>query len=541
MAGHSGRGALGGSTTAPPDDVLASRAAVPAAREAGPVMAAGPVQTQAPEAGTAGPLVSPRGPVTAGGAPPAPRPRWLVLLPALLPGLLMLVVGRLRAGNPALGWDENATYLVSQRTVGEIIEQARHLDGVIAPYYLFMHGWTALFGTSELALRAPSLITVALGVALVGELGRRLFEPGVGLLAGLLLVAVPQLSRYAQDARVYGFAFLFAVLATLLLHRAIRRPGRGPWVAYAAAVTLLGLAHIIALLVLLGHAFVVFARWRRHRDGVLRRWLTGTALALLPVLPLVALGMTQRGDQLDWIKPVGWHTLATAPGEVFLSAAAALLIIGLALIARWPDRQLLAGLWVTAAAPPVVLLAASLLTSPVWVPRYVMFVLAPLALLAAVALRGMPLRAAVALVLLAAVALPAHLAARGPNSHHGPNFRAISRIIASQQQPQDGIVYAGAGNWSLRAGVDYYLRGTAAPRDVLLSRSAAEVAQLGARECADVAACLGATPRVWLVRMWQTERPLAGAGPAEPVLRARYRQIGAWRVSKGTVALYQRR
>jgi mannosyltransferase len=464
-----------------------------------------------------------------------------VVVPALLPGLLMLLVGRVGAGNPALGWDENATYLVSQRTIGEILRQAGNLDGVIAPYYLFMHGWTAVFGTSELALRTPSLLTVALGVALTGELGRRLFGPGVGLLAGLMLVAVPQLSRYAQDARAYGFVFLFAVLASLLLHRTTRRPGWGPWIGYAAAVTLLGLAHIVALLLLVGHGFLLLARGRWRPDPALRRWLTVTTLAVLPVLPLVALGLTQRGDQLDWIKPVGWQALAAAPGDVFLSAAAGLLIIGLAITARWPDRPLLVGLWVTALTPPAALLAVSLVTAPLWVPRYVLFVLAPLAMLAAVALRGMPLRAAATLGLLIAVAIPAHLTARGPNSHHGPNFRAIAGVIAARQQPGDGIVYARAGNWSLRAGVGYYLRGTTAPRDLLLWRPAAQVGRLGATECPDTAGCLGTTTRVWVVRMGQTDTPAAGVGPAATPLRERYRQIGTWKVSKGTVGLFERR
>ena len=119
--------------------------------------------------------------------------------PAVLPALLMLLVGRVGLRRPSVGWDENATWLASRRTAGQIVELATHFDGVISPYYLFMHFWTAVFGDSELALRAPSLIAVALGVGVSAELGRRLFGPAVGLLCGLLLVTVPQLSRYAQD------------------------------------------------------------------------------------------------------------------------------------------------------------------------------------------------------------------------------------------------------------------------------------------------------------------------------------------------------
>src|SRR3954462_2227531 len=199
-------------------------------------------------------------PITA----PAPTPvssgrRWQatlwVWLPSVGPALLMLVVGRYRLRNPTLGWDENATWIASQRTPGQIVDLAKHFDGVISPYYMFMHFWTAAFGDSEFWLRAPSLIAVTLGVGVSAELGRRLFDPAVGLLGGLLLVTVPQLSRYAQDARAYGLAFLFATLATLLLYHALRQLSWARWIGYGVTVTLLGLSHILGLLVLIAHAY----------------------------------------------------------------------------------------------------------------------------------------------------------------------------------------------------------------------------------------------------------------------------------------------
>ena len=53
---------------------------------------------------------------------------------------------------------------------------------------------------------------------------------------------------------------------------------------------------MLALLVLSGHAFVVLSRWWTGRDRALLRWLVVTAVAVLPVLPFVYLGLTQRGS-----------------------------------------------------------------------------------------------------------------------------------------------------------------------------------------------------------------------------------------------------
>jgi mannosyltransferase len=453
----------------------------------------------------------------------------------------MLVAGRFRLRQPTLGWDENATWIASQRTPGQIVDLARHFDGVISPYYMFMHFWTAVFGDSEPAMRAPSLLAVAAGVGVAGELGRRLFTPGVGLFGGLLLVLVPQLSRYAQDARAYGLAFLFATVATLLLYRAVQRPGWGRWIAYAVLVTLAGLAHMLSLLVLSGHAYVVLSRWWTGRDRALLRWIVVTAVALVPVLPLVHLGLTQRGDQLDWIPAMSLDKVWAAPGAIFGSAAAGLLLIGIALTVRGPDRQVTRELAVLATLPPIVLIAVSFVTSSLWVPRYVLFVVPMICLLAAAALRGLRLRTLLALVLLAGITIPAQREVRGPASHMGADFRAIAGIIEREQQSGDVIVYGTSGTWSLRAGIDYQLRDQQHPRDVLLITPAAEVGELNAVQCADPVACLGQSRRVWFFRQWQTGAPLSDAGPLTEALTSDYRQVQVWHATKATLVLLERR
>ena len=478
---------------------------------------------------------------------PLPRP-LLVWVPSLAPALLMLLVGRIGLRRPAVGWDENATWLASGRTVGQIVDLARHFDGVISPYYMFMHFWTSVFGDSEFWLRAPSLIAVALGVGISAELGRRLFGPAVGLLGGLLLVTVPQLSRYAQDARAYGLAFLFAALATLLLHRALRQPSWPRWIGYGVTVTLLGLSHILALLVLVGHAYAVLTRARRDPAGVRPlRWAVVTVVAVLPVLPFVYLGLTQRGSQLDWLPPMTVRQVLEAPGDIFGAAAVGLLLIGLALVARHRDERVLREFAVLAVAPPAVLMGVSFVSSSLWVPRYVLVVVPVVCLGAAVSLRAVPLRAIVALLLLAGVGYPAQQRLRGQTSHMGPDFRTVGRLLERNQQPGDVIVYGSSGAWSLRAGIDYQLRGRAKPSDVLLRTPAAEVGELDAVQCADKVACLGAAQRVWFFR-WQAPgkeltatAPLADAGGLGTVLTSQYSVAGVWRATKANLILFERR
>ncbi|MFI7601126.1 glycosyltransferase family 39 protein [Actinoplanes sp. NPDC049681] len=473
-------------------------------------------------------------------AAPARR-LWPVLYPSVLPALAMVAVGAIGLTRPALGWDEHATWSAAERTPGQIVDLARSMDGVIAPYYLFLHFWSTAFGDSVAVLRLPSLIAVVLGVGLVGELGRRLFGPGVGLTGALIVVAVPQLSRYAQEARAYGIAFFFGVLATLLLYVAVGRPTWWRFAAYGTALTLLGCTHMMGLLVLAGHAVAVAVRWWAGHDRRLPvRWLVVVLAAIALVSPLIRLGLGQRGTQLEWIAPMDLHQVLIAPGVIFGAPTAGLLIVGLAFAARSDQPLLLGELAALAAFPPVVLIAVSFVTSPLWVPRYVLVVIVPLALLAAVALRGLRWRTAVALLLIVASGFEVHQAVREPDAHGGMDFRRAAAIITAGQRPGDGVVYGRVGTWSLRAGLDYELRHREKPADLLLRRSAAEAGGLDAVECPELT-CFD-TARVWYVGARRAGDPMADMGDAlRAKFAAEYRRTGYWLLPLGTIATYERR
>ncbi|WFF06922.1 glycosyltransferase family 39 protein [Micromonospora sp. WMMD1076] len=175
----------------------------------------------------------------------------------VVPGLLTLVVTLAGIGHAQPWRDELATWSAATRPVPDLVRMTRTIDAATGPYYLLMHGWTALAGTSPTALRLPSALAVAVAAALTARLGAVLVGRRAGLLAGLLFAVLPVTSRYGQEARPYALATLLAVLATLLLVEALRRPGRWRWAGYAVAVAALGLFHLLALTLLAAHALVV--------------------------------------------------------------------------------------------------------------------------------------------------------------------------------------------------------------------------------------------------------------------------------------------
>ena len=477
------------------------------------------------------------------------RQSWMRLLPALVPGALMLCVGLVGAGRPTLSWDEVTSAEVSQRSVGQIWETVQNIDAVFGFYYVFLHFWGDLVGTSELQLRLPSILAMAAGVAVAAELARRLFTPLAGLVTGLILVALPNTSRYAAEARPYAFVCFLSVLALLLLIGAVRRGAAYRWILYGLSVTLLGLFHLVALTTLAAHAALVgLHAWRLRRWRPAAVWGGTLAAAVVPLLPLAYLGATQEDTQLHWVDPLTLGAIRHMPTGIVGSKEAAWLLIGLVALASWRPMRRLAPIAVLAFGPLVALAVVSALISPMWVARYLLVILGPVAMLAAVAVVGGRdgwsrlggLRIVAVLLLLFAAALPAQRAVRAPAAKNGPDYRGVAAVIAARQQPGDVIVYP-PKNRAIRAGTDYYLsREPAAPADPLVRVPSARTGWLIAEEYTDDAKRLAGAERIWLVVGDRRDDPVTARRTLARLLTRGYEQTGLWHPNRATVALYTR-
>jgi mannosyltransferase len=472
-----------------------------------------------------------------------PRLAWAgPTLAWAVPTVLTAGVAGYQAGRPGLWRDELATWSTATRTGPEIIELGRHIDGVLVPYYLLMHVWIGWFGDSPRTMRVPSLLAMIALTAVVALLARHFWGPAAGLLAGLVTAVLPTTSRYAQEARGYALAMLFAALATLLLIKALQAPRWWRWIAYAIGVLLAGLAHLLCLLVLPGHLVFVLAERRRRALW----WLPAAGSAAAVVLLVVHDGLGQRGEQLNWLGRAHLATLAGLPESLFGSAAVGGAVLALAVfaLAQRPARPA-ALLWTTAVLPIGLLYAYDQLVTPVFVGRYLLFAVPLLAALAGAGLRLLrpPLALAVVLVI-GLLGWPAQSADR---REHSPfDYAAAAAVIAAGEHPGDGVIYAPRAGWQLvDTGLEYYLRGRA-PRDVLLTRDETANASLWAIECADPAACLNGTQRVWVVAADNLNPEFTATAtnqlsPAEKTALHAYDQSATWRVEGFTVALYTRR
>jgi mannosyltransferase len=475
--------------------------------------------------------------------PRAARPHLAWAVPVVVTAL---VVGY-QAGRPDPWRDEFATWSAATRTVPEILALGRHIDGVIVPYYLFLHVWIGWFGDSVIAMRVPSILASVATAGVVAVLARRFWGNAAGLLGGLLFAVLPTTSRYAQEARGYAIATLFATLGTLVLARSLSRSRWWHWAGYGLCVALAGLAHLTSLLLLAGHLVAVLTAVRR--DGRRRAlwWLLAAAAGTGVVLVLTRHGLGQHDVQLEWLKRATATDLANAAGTVFEvpilgGAVPALALFALRRDGRGPATVGAALLWFAVLLPVGLLYAYDQWITPIFVGRYLIFVVPLLCALAGAGLTTLSLPVAgVVLVVLSMIALPEQNEIRREHSPY--DYRAAANVIATNERPGDGIIYAPRDGWQLvDAGLSYYLRDRA-PRDVLLKQDAVRNDSLWATECDDPAACLQGVRRVWVVAAdnldpWFQATATNQLGYAEQAALDPYRRLISWRVEGFTVVLF---
>ncbi|MFI9643682.1 glycosyltransferase family 39 protein [Micromonospora sp. NPDC051925] len=471
--------------------------------------------------------------------PPEPLDApWLRHLARLLPMAIVGVLGALGLHRPGLWEDELATWGMVSVGFDDCVAVLRNVDASVGPYYLLMRGWVALAGSSDVALRMPSLLAMAAAAGLVAAIGLRIGGLRVGLVAGVLFAVLPTTSRYAQEARPYALAVFAATLATLLLIRLRERPRFLRHLGYAAVVTLLGLLHLVGLLLLPAHAAVAWRTAARRRTFF--GWLGAAVAGVLPVLPVLWLARRQTGTQLHWIPPVTVDRLADTPEALFggpLLAGAVLALAFLGMSMR--QRAAVATAWLM--LPTLGLLVAAQLT-PLWLPRYLLFTVPAWALVAALALRRSSLlRGTAAMLAIGLLGIPVQVEIRG-GSGHSQGTKDVAAVLRANADPGDVLVYGpfDAGDQrTSRDAVNRYVDESRRPRDVLLTVPARRQGTVGARECADrdVPVCLGRPDRVWIVRKGAFDNPVQRIGPAKEAALKPYALERTWRVRGFSIAL----
>jgi hypothetical protein len=253
----------------------------------------------------------------------------------------------------SLWYDEANTYFTSRLPWPKLLDRLRY-DSHPPLYYVFLNTWTSVFGTSLVALRAPSVLFGAaaiLGVYLftVEALRGRAGIDGVqqsplpkvretGLWAAALVAVSAFQIHAAWEVRPYGMDVALAAFSSWILLRALHaRSGRLVlWVLYALLVLLFSYTHYFALFTVVAQALFVLgyltvqARQDRQSRGLFGRLLRRpqllpalltAGLIILGWLPGLQVFLEQRRHVQAgyFVPPVSWFAARTYAYHMFIT------------------------------------------------------------------------------------------------------------------------------------------------------------------------------------------------------------------------------
>jgi hypothetical protein len=316
-------------------------------------------------------------------------------------GLLLLVV--FRSWVMPLGssfWlDETATFWIVKNGPREIVSRwSQWGTAQSLPYSWIAWAGMALGGRSEIALRLPSVLAMALATFLLFQLASHLLGEDAAWPTVLIFLSSEEVAFAAVDARPYAFALLTLIASTLFLVRWMQT-GRNVFaLGYAVLVPLTVYFHFFFAIAFLSHVTYMLYRLRtgapvRRRSIVLVLLIAGLLLTphsvrsirLMHEAHALSFSSTPRLDELfaRLIPPV--LTFGVLVGALL----ARVLLRELRFVRGFNNRPasaLILSWWLL---PILTLFVVSIFTpAKVFVGRYVLSASPALALIAGAAIKG---------------------------------------------------------------------------------------------------------------------------------------------------------
>lgn len=200
-----------------------------------------------------------------------------------------LGIGLFRLGEPSLWFDEAYSWYNISGDWKHYAQEVTHGEdcgGFVNSLLLKL--WTGAVGTSEFAMRLPSVFYFAGLVLVLIEIGRELGSVRAGCCAAFLALVHPEVVVWARQVRAYSLEMLLTALFLLLLIRYSRAYDRRRGAVLAFAASLLSVVHVFGVFVVAGGGlFLLLKQLVRGAEGT-RAWKLWAVWPTLVPLPLLA-------------------------------------------------------------------------------------------------------------------------------------------------------------------------------------------------------------------------------------------------------------
>ncbi len=319
--------------------------------------------------------------------------RIITILAPVACGVLYLILCFNNIRN-AIWFDESYSAYLIRFNPAKIIELTA-VDVHPPLYYLLLKGWSAIFGYSDFALRAMSALLGAIAILFAFLWLKYKYGRSAACLGALFLALSPNLVRYGVEMRMYTLVVAIVFAATYVLQLAIDNGDKKWWVIYAILLALGMYTHYFSAFAWVAHVIYLCTVYKKKvfSKKIISTYL-GAVVLFLPWVP----GLWQQTKSVQggfWIGDATLYKISDYLGELFFYIRGNevanwmiplfMLVAGIVIVLSVRYRKKLHLLLIMNIVPVLVLLLASMppLTS-MFVPRYVLYSMASLAMLYAV-------------------------------------------------------------------------------------------------------------------------------------------------------------
>ncbi len=392
---------------------------------------------------------------------------WLIALAVIFFSAVILVIG---IDSVHMRADESLVYDFTRSNLSYLVTYLAAQDSHPPLWFSSFWLWRQMVGESEFAGRLLAAFYSLLALAVIYRIGKRWFGAArYGVLAAALLGVNTFFFIHSLEIRPYGLILLLVATSMWTFQRWLtRRTGRAAfWYAFTLGI-MLYVHYFLFVFMLVQSVYFLLTRpgWRLFRQAI--HVVIMTVLIWLPWLPFAiyqvihvqqaevtggnARGFFGAGSTTEPTSIEAALRLARLATNGQLLLYGALLIVGVALLWRKANYRL-ALVW--AFGVPAMSMLVNLAVA-VYVPRYVVYMVLGVGLVAGAGLAVLPTRArwpgALLAVIISLIALPDQLPVRVP-------LRDLYREVSAAALPEDVIYFdsGGLGDGFVRGQVRRYL------------------------------------------------------------------------------------
>jgi mannosyltransferase len=376
----------------------------------------------------------------------------------------------------SLRLDEAQSLWQTSRSFGDVITTVAG-DVHVPLYHVVLRLWRLYIGDSVTAARLLSLLAYVVSIPALYLLGKTAHHRRTGLFAAFLFAISPFMNWYGNEVRMYTLFTLFIILNQYFYIRLFKdeQPSDHVWAGYILTAVAGVFTHYFFALALLSQAVFFFLRRELFEPRALQRFLLAAAIVIVSFTPWaiqVALVGTAGFQDPVLTKPTSvdlFNTLSQFMvgfqndnvNKFFLSLWPIVVIVRLFSLRR-SERlsKELEYFTITLLFSFAVAFAVSVLISPVFVSRYLVFTIPAFYILLASLVDAYPVRsrrlAQGAIVVLMASTLALEM--WNPTMPLQENYAQAAEYLTAHTTPQDAIILSAP--FTIYP-VQYYYKGSA--------------------------------------------------------------------------------